>query len=280
MQPPTYMREFYEVQRSLADEQKVTPGLMCRTFPVSPAIKDSIVLSRNLFRAIQGRLFRLFKFWDAGVQLRQSIKVLESDVLFADSVITKRLKGTENVAEIAYWFFFFQRNLQKKIVSNVTWTSFLSKNQGMLYYQNNPRMRSTFEIRLAEMAGIEDNSVPLPEAETLELIDRTCLMMKKYVDIYGDGKKENLTYKWGIRGGSGRGPVDDYNLLCDVLFRLNQRGAKGGIKKLPGHVQKFLAKDIMSWNNSWCDDAFANGKIPGWGTWIAERGLTNETISA
>jgi hypothetical protein len=40
---------------------------------------------------------------------------------------------------------------------------------------------------------------------------------------------------------------------------------------MPGPVRKFLAKDIMAWNSSFSDDAFAGGRVPGWEAWLAQR---------
>jgi len=108
------------------------------------------------------------------------------------------------------------------------------------------------------------------------LIDETCLLMKEYVDVYGAGNTQNLTFKKGVRGGSGRGPVDEYNLLCDVLARLRGRARDEGITDYPGPTFKFLAKDIMSWNNAWADDAFANGRKAGWEDWVVKRGLVED----
>jgi hypothetical protein len=107
----------------------------------------------------------------------------------------------------------------------------------------------------------------------LELLDRTCLLMRTYVDVHGAGDPEKLVFKAGVSGGSGRGPVDEYNVLCDVLKDLKARAAHEGIDPVPGPVYKFLAKDIMHWNKSWADDAFADGKVHGWVAWIADRGL-------
>jgi hypothetical protein len=128
---------------------------------------------------------------------------------------------------------------------------------------------------LADIAG-------LSTAETLEdilaLLDQTCLLMKRYVDVYAQGFKENLVFQKGKTGGSGRGTVDEYNLLCDILNQLKDRAKTEGINPIPGPVYKFLAKDIMHWNNAWEDDAFASGKVHGWELYLIERGLAGQTL--
>ena len=131
--------------------------------------------------------------------------------------------------------------------------------------------------------------------EYVKYIDDTALLMEEYIIIHGNGSFDNLCFKKGVRGGA-RGPVDDYNLLCDIMKSYVKR-FKDGIKQfemnyeenlnvlksdnygygyilkngLPETNHKFLAKDIMHWNNAWKDDAFANGKRPDWCKWLAFR---------
>lgn len=83
-------------------------------------------------------------------------------------------------------------------------------------------------------------------------------LMKSYVRLYGDGDRNKLVFQRGVSGGSGRGPVDEYNLLCDVLKTLCGKAKDLGLE-MPGPVRKFLAKDIMAWNEAFGDDAFAGG---------------------
>lgn len=64
-----------------------------------------------------------------------------------------------------------------------------------------------------------------------------------------------------MKGGSGRGAVDEYNLLCDILDVLYKAAKNEGLA-MPGAVKKFLAKDNMA-KYSFHDDAFANGRVPG-----------------
>ena len=80
-----------------------------------------------------------------------------------------------------------------------------------------------------------------------------------------------------MSGGSGRGPVDNYNKLVDLLRRLMARAAAAGKPVDIGPCYKFLAKDIMAWNDAFKDDAFAPGRVPGWYTWLMQRRSHNET---
>ena len=90
------------------------------------------------------------------------------------------------------------------------------------------------------------------------------------MSVYGNCDSSTLVFTIGARGGSGRGAVNQYNLLCDLLSYLYKTKQASELKK-PGPVHNFLAKDIMSWNNAFADDAFANGKVPGWELYLAER---------
>lgn len=94
--------------------------------------------------------------------------------------------------------------------------------------------------------------------------------METYVKIYGKDDRHNLVFVRSVQGGSGRGAVDDYNLLCDILNTLCGKAKEDGLE-MPGPVRKLLAKDIMAWNYAFDDDAFAGGRVPGWETWLAER---------
>ena len=95
--------------------------------------------------------------------------------------------------------------------------------------------------------------------------------MESYVHIYGHGDRTSLVFTPGVGGGSGRGAVDEYNLLCNILSALCGKAKADGVTLMPGPVRKFLAKDIMAWNGAFDDDAFAGGRVPGWEPWLAER---------
>jgi hypothetical protein len=276
VQVPEHMRTYHTTQASNSEGGDLLSDLKGRLYPRHPCTADAIVLSRKTFRALQRRIFRLLKFWKPEVQLRRSIRNLEDQVLYASDWISQRLRETEDVAQVAFWFVALQRRLQKKVVSDVEWSSFLVKGEGAKLYQNNLRIQSTFERVLAEIAGQSGLDTMATGENTLSMIDQTCLLMKRYVDVYGEGEKENLVYQReqrGQRGGKGRGSADEYNLLCDILRELKDRAKDEGIQKIPGPVYKFLAKDIMNHNNSFGDDAFAGGKIHGWELWIAQRQL-------
>ena len=104
-----------------------------------------------------------------------------------------------------------------------------------------------------------------------KLVDQACLLMERYVLIHGQGRFDLLRYAEGVSGGGGRGPVDKYNLLVDILRSLKARASQLGQPIDIGPCHKFLAKDIMMCNNSFADDAFAPGRVPGWQNWLAHR---------
>ena len=248
--------------------------LGCR-HPTKAPEDDSIILSRNAFRAVQRRVHASLKFWEPPVELRQAIHAMEDRVLYDSDWIKEHLRETDDVAPVAHWFFTHQRRLQLKVVSDDEWTRFLEKGESGKLYQNNLSLKSTFEDQLAKIASRSYGGgldVETTAEDTLALIDRVCLLMKSYVDIHGQGDKENLVFKKGVSGGN-RGPVDEYNLLCNIMSALKKTAKEAGIENVPGPVYKFLAKDIMHWNDSWEDDAFAAGKAHGWEAWIQEREL-------
>lgn len=249
-------------------------GILGYQYPQMEPGDDSIVLSKHLFRRVQNRIYKLYPFWDLEIRLRRDVRGLEDSVLYAADWVNEELRETDDVAKVAFWFFAYQRRMQQRVVSNYQCTRFLAKGEGATIYQNNLDMRSTFEEVLARIAGFEgSDGLGTGSDDTLELIDKTCLLMKTYVDVHGAGKKKNLVYSRDRGGGSGRGPVDEYNMLCDILGDLEIRAKSSGIEHVPGPVYKFLAKDIMSWNDTWADDAFANDRVHGWEGWLKDRGL-------
>lgn len=135
--------------------------------------------------------------------------------------------------------------------------------------------------------------------ELLELVDRVCGCFERYVMIYGKGHTEPLRPLPGRWGGF-RGPVDDWNAAVDILTELRRRindasyqvvsqvddtmevddftvvahSKEESTEKDLGlpKADKFLALDIMSYNNSWKDDVFALEKMPPqWWTWLQKR---------
>jgi len=246
-----------------------------RISPVKQKDDESIMLSRKHFRSVQRQIFHIYQYWKPEKQLRKSIKELEDKVLFAGSWIQKRVFDLDDVAVLAHYFFYTQRRLQRKVVSDYSGHVFLKEGNSMTLFQNNITKKSTFEDVLLGIAESNEEgvAVAMGSEDTLGLIDETCLLMKAYVDIYGRGRTENLVFKQGVRGGKVRGPVDEYNLLCTVLTHLRGQAKDEGNVDVPGQTKKFLAKDIMHWNNQWENDAFASGEKAGWEDWLRKRGL-------
>lgn len=235
--------------------------------PSLPPTIDSIVLTRSEYRCIQRRLLRYFRFWDPSIVLRKTIKDLEANVIHGAQLILSRVLPSNDTLVVAHYFFALQRRLQRKVVSTLYGTSFLAKGESGTIVQNNPEIPTSFEERLAAFSG--QKGVPTSEP-VLPQIDQCCLLMESYVRLYGHGDRNKLVFERGVSGGSGRGPVDEYNLLCDVLNTLCGKAKEEGLE-MPGPVRKFLAKDIMAWNGAFGDDAFAGGRVPGWESWLAER---------
>ena len=233
----------------------------------SPPNSDDIILSRKEFRSLQRRLLRQYRFWDPEIRLRKAIADLEADIVYGAELIKSTVLPSQNTLIVAHYFFALQRRLQRKVVSDVRWTRFLEKGESGNILQNNPEIPTTFEqclSRFSGQTGVSVTGLLLPQ------IDQCCVLMEHYVNVYGDGDRNNLVFVRGSRGGSGRGAVDDYNLLCDILKTLCKAAREQGLAH-PEPVRKFLAKDIMAWNRSFDDDAFANGRVPGWETWLAQR---------
>jgi len=137
--------------------------------------------------------------------------------------------------------------------------------------------------------------------ELLSLVDRVCKCFEDYVVVHGKGHTEPLRTIRGRYGGF-RGPVDDWNAAVDVLAGVRRRITTTGYQvvskqdikededggfEIIGQVtaeettdkemevpkaDKFLALDIMRWNQSWGDDVFALAKMPPqWFTWLQKR---------
>lgn len=242
-------------------------------YPLASPPPDAIIVSRHHFNVYQSKIFAMFRFWRPEINLRSRINKIANDVLYGSSYLDSRVFDTDDVALLTHYFFAFQRRMQRKVVSTKSGDEFLAKGEGMGVYQNNLRMKSTFEVVLESIVdeSSEGILVVMGPDDTLDLINQTCHLMKEYVDIYGSGSTSNLTFNKGEIGGGGRGPVDEYNLLCDVLDFLSQQARDEGKGDVPGPTKKFLAKDIMSANGSWDDDAFAGGQKAGWEDWLERR---------
>ena len=228
---------------------------------------DSIIVTRKEFRRIQRSLLRYFRFWDPTDLLRIDIKSLQNNIIYSAELIKSQVLPSNDTLVVAQYFFALQRRLQRKVVSDLHWTSFLQKGESGNIVQNNPGIPTTFEERLATFSG--QSGVPL-SGSVLQQIDQCCLLMESYIKVYGARDRNNLVFVRGVSGGSGRGAVDEYNLLCDILNTLCGKAKEEGLD-MPGPVRKFLAKDIMASNQAFDDDAFAGGRVPGWETWLAER---------
>lgn len=221
--------------------------------PSLPPTTDSIILTRSEYRRIQRRLLRYFRFWDPTIALRKNIKDLEANAIQGAQLIRSRVLPSNDTLVVAHYFFALQRRLQRKVVSTLHGTSFLAKGESGTIMQNNPEIPTSFEERLSAFS--REKGIPISEEPLLPQIDQCCLLMESYVHIYGNGDRNNLVFKRDVSGGSGRGPVDEYNLLCDVLNTMCGKAKELGLE-MPGPVRKFLAKDIMAWNGAWGDDAF------------------------
>lgn len=236
---------------------------------------DGIICSHNQPNYFQRRLFRFYRFWDPEICLRKTVNSLQEDLKYSTDYIWNRLKDTDSTLLVAHYFFALQRRMQLKVVSNYAWTAFLPKGGSSEIFQNNISIISAFEEKLSEFSG--QTGIPIV-GDIGRILQKCCLLMKEYVAVYAKGDRTKLVFARDVRGGSGRGAVDTYNLLCDLLRLICKDERSEGLIK-PGKVHKFLAKDIMSWNNSFEDDAFANGKVPGWKPWLAERRAELEAFS-
>lgn len=242
--------------------------------------ENTILLSKHRFRALQNLLSRL-----NGPTDKTSIYVLDVERFQKESgsISPSRLAALQASFDpyaIAYSFMTAQRRAQLKVVSDPRWTRFLIKGEGAMILQNRPDVLTSFEDILVRHATdiVALTAISCPhgvrdafssQAEILERTRKVCEFMERYVKDFGDGKMENLVFQRGERGGSGRGPVDVYNGLCDELRDCKARAKAMDLYLDIGPVYKFLAKDIMSWNDAWKDDAFANGKVPGWVEYLA-----------
>lgn len=234
---------------------------------------NTYVVSKNNFRRLQCMIYSLEGNTTPTGQFVKEVTKIEHQVRHSEAQMAA-LESTTDMVALAFSFMALQRRLQLKVVSNYQWTAFLKKGQGSELIQNRPDLVTSFEQVLAANAtdnealravrppiNDELSSSPTQNDELKQLVRLICEQMRKYVDVFGQGKFENLCYRQGTSGGSGRGPVDAYNLLVYLLGEVKTR-SHGQIEVKPCY--KFLAKDIMAWNNAWNDDAFASNRIPGW----------------
>jgi hypothetical protein len=241
--------------------------------------------------------------------LRRDILKLARTLVYADDIYPA-IQKTLDRKSLAYTFLALQRRLQCKVVSDL-YGCFLGKGEGRKIQQNTPYKATSFEERLGEIAMAGENvdwsvltAVRRPNGvegiastdDFLDLVDRVCECLERYVVIHGERHTEKLRPMKGRRGGF-RGPVDDWNSAVDILAELRRRVDDAGYQVITAEteetvedgfeliagveesgrmqlprVDKFLALDIMSWNNSWGDDVFAAKKMPPeWWTWLEKR---------
>jgi hypothetical protein len=273
-------------------------------------IANPIVVSRRNFGRLTRRLWRVVPNAPDKV-LRRTITSLSKKLVYGDDA-RKGIKATHDRKALAYTFIAIQRRLQLKIVSDLHGRFLgkgeMSKFQQNTPYIQTNFEEKLGEIAVAgdDVDWTVLTAVQRPKGvegvdemdELLVLVDRICECFEWYVEIYGKGHTETLRPQKGRRGGF-RGPVDDWNAAVDILAELRRRINDAGYQvisedatveedgfaivpefteesaekalDLP-RVHKFLALDIMSWNNSWGDDVFALEKMPPqWWTWLEKR---------
>ena len=243
-------------------------------------IADARIVPQNLFRKIQQILYYMQKPTDVtALYVFDAERFIKSSGALSPRRLAA-LKASTDPYTIAYSFIAAQRRRQLKVVSDQGWSRFLVKGEGKLLLQNRPDVLTSFEDVLVRRASdlVALTAVACPKgirdhfSNDAEIKDRArgvCELMERYVKDFGHGKMDNLTFSKDQRGGSGRGPVDVYNALCDELRDCRARARAAGTELDTGPVHKFLAKDIMASNRAWADDAFAGGKVPGWVEYLA-----------
>lgn len=239
-----------------------------------------ILLSKNRFRIVQRLLGRLGGPTDITSRYVFDVETFKKSSSNFSLSQLKALEKSDDPYAIAYSFLSAQRHRQLKVVSDPRWTRFLINGEGALILQNRPDVLTSVEDilirRATDLVALTAVSCPKGIRDHFsskdELLKRTrtvCEFMERYVRDFGLGSMSNLVYNQRVRDGSGRGPVDVYNSLCDELRDCKARAKAMGIELHIRPVYKFLAKDIMAWNNAWKDDAFADMKIPGWVEYLA-----------
>ena len=229
--------------------------------------EDNIILSRHHFRTLQRRLLRIHRFRDPKIRYRKAVNGFVVDVIHRARFLISKAFSSNNTIVVAHYFLALQRRLQRKAGSCMYRVGPFQENESRRHVQNNPDILTTFEQHLASFG--RQKGLPVTEA-VLPQIDRCCLLMKQYVKVYGGGRRENFVYTRGKSAKSSRGAEDQYNLLCKCLSTLSMAAKKEGLP-YPAPVQKFLPIKTMVDNKTFGDDAFADGKIPGWEIWLTQR---------
>jgi len=244
----------------------------------APPTSEPIIISKKHFRCYNIQFQRIQESKDPASVLRREIDRFEKQS--TSPANANALLNTTDPLALPFSFMALQRRLQLKVVSDMGWTRFLQQGEGKEVWQNDWGTLSSFEMKLYEMAtsrAAEEidwnclSAITLPpgvrgqgrsslaDESNLARITKCCLLMEAYVAVHGEGDMSSLVYKQGVRD-EPRGPVDQYNTLCTILSSEKKKLA-GSLSvqtpNLPGPSHKFLAKDIMSWNNAFKDDAFA-----------------------
>ena len=204
--------------------------------PLYPPIESGdalVIVSRKKFSLLQRLIYRLLSQSEAKRRLSYDIAMLEGQVQYEEDWISWKLRESRDITQIALWFFHFQRRLQRTIAGNIGSTKFPEKGEGNNLYQNNLSIRSTFEVALSRLAGRKDGVISA-SLRTSELIARTCLLMKRYVEVYGDGKKDESTLRPDKPEEGEQGPVDEYKRLCNILEQLRKAATREGIVDISG----------------------------------------------
>ncbi len=268
-----------------------------------PESAELLVVSKKVFSVLQRWIRNALGPSDESHLFQKEVRCLKASLdgkvgVRADGTIVddhlKPLMDTNDTLALAYSFIAIQRKLQLKVVSDLSWTSFLKK--GETNPQNDYFTPTSFEMGLVQMAhknassdwtvfnlmrispGLSAHNFRIMKEGNMKMLlsnmKLVCRLMKQYVDVYGDGDPENL-HCAAVR--FNRGPVDFYNFLSTALNDLCHRYAilaKEDIgilrerNEIPGACRKFLAADIMYYNESWADDAFADRKEPPWSIWL------------
>ena len=216
------------------------------------------VVSKKIFSRLQTHLSKLAGDQSQAGKLHRSVDDLEN-LVEKGAGRYDSLQATPDKIALAFSFMAIQRQRQLKVVSDYGWTTFLKKGEGAQVQQNTPSQLTSFEMAIWQVAVSRPASeidwdaltaITSPDGPTvksedlLDLIDQTCLLMEQYVRVHGRGSYANLRFHPGSRGGSGRGPVDLYNQLVDILKVLKSRAEQAGQPLSIEPCYKFLAKDI------------------------------------
>ena len=249
--------------------------------------QEVTIVSKKVFSRLSAYLGRLAGDQSSAAQLQRRVEEL-AGLIENSGGRYDALQNTSDKLALAFSFMALQRRRQLKVVSDHGWTTFLKKGEGAQVQQNTPHILTSFELLLWEFAVSRPASeidwdaltaIHTPDGQAskgedvLHLIDQICLCIEEYVTVHGRGSYANLRFQPGRSGGSGRGPVDLYNKLVDLLAVMKKRAKPAGLTAQVDFepCYKFLAKDIMAWNSAWSDDAFSEGRTPGWEGWLKKR---------